>query len=553
VNDTMQTATRKEIARIVRSENTRLPAKAYGDIRLALVYPNSYRLAMSNLGFQTVYALMNRNPLSRCERSVVLESGEAVTLESGSTLSSFDVVAFSVSFELDYPNIVEILRRAKIPVRSEERQRHHPLILVGGAAAMLNPEPMADFVDVFVVGEAETVLDDLLCVLAENKGKDKAAVKESAAQLPGVYVPSLYRVELDETGALRADTPRVGVWGQGSGVRQARGEKPLSSCPGSASRPRISTFPHPGRRPSPPDITRFSTMSQVLTPDTVFGERVLIEVSRGCPRGCKFCAARSIYFPTRWRSAESVLGALRQGGFGNRESGIRNRIGLLGAAVGDHPEIEEMCLALAEEGADLSISSVRPDRLSPAVARALARGNLQTLTIAPEAGCESMRKEIGKPLSDTQLLECTRLVKDSGIPSLKTYFIVGLPGEKGEDVEGIVARVLELSSLIRVKVSISAFVPKPRTPYERLPMQSREYLKRTFAYLQRELRRIKGVTFAAASPRQSHLQAALSRGGRDMSRWLEEGFPSPRVVEEVACREIPDEELLPWDVVQEER
>ena len=518
----MQTATRKEISRIVRSENGAM-SKAYGDVRVALVYPNTYRLAMSNLGFQTVYALINQNPLSQCERSVLLDFPEAVTLESGSTLSSFDVVAFSVSFELDYPNIVEILRRAKIPPRSVDRQPYHPLIVAGGAAVMLNPEPIADFVDLFVVGEAETVLDDLLCTIAESKGKDKALVRENAAQLPGVYVPSLYGVELDEAGRLRAVTPL-----------------PHSSCPSWFIPPGA---PYPVRRNPPPDIGKFDTMTQVLTPDTVFGQRLLIEVSRGCPGRCKFCAVRAIYSPTRWRTAESILRALRQ------QFHREKRVGLLGAAVGDHPELEQICSALAEDGADTSISSVRPGKLSPALVRALARGNVQTLTIAPEAGSERIRGEIGKPLSDRQLLDCARLVKDSGIPSLKTYFIVGLPGEKQEDVEEIVARVFELSSIIHVKVSVSPFVPKPRTPYQRLPMQSLDYLKRTLAHLKKELRKLKGVAFTAASPRQSHLEAALSRGSRDLSLWIEQGFPSPRVVEERACREIPDGELLPWSII----
>jgi radical SAM superfamily enzyme YgiQ (UPF0313 family) len=284
-------------------------------------------------------------------------------------------------------------------------------------------------------------------------------------------------------------------------------------------------------------------MTQVLTPDTVFGQRLLIEVSRGCPRRCKFCAVRAIYSPTRWRSAENILRALRQ------QFHREKRVGLLGAAVGDHPELEQICSALAEEGADTSISSVRPGKLNPALVRVLARGNVQTLTIAPEAGSERIRGEIGKPLSDKQLLDCARLVKDSGIRSLKTYFIVGLPGERQEDDEEIVARVSELSSIIRVKVSVSPFVPKPRTPYQRLPMQSLDYLRTTLANLQKQLRKLKGVAFSAASPRQSHLEAALSRGGRDLSLWIEEGFPSPRVVEEFACREIPDGELLPWSII----
>ena len=547
----MQTATRKEISRILARENSRLPCKAYGDVRVALVYPNTYRLAMSNLGYQTVYALINQNPLSRCERSVLLDSPEAVSLESGSTLSSFDVVAFSVSFELDYPNIVEILRRAKIPARSEERQPYHPLILAGGAAAMLNPEPIADFVDLFVIGEAETVLDDVLRVIAQGRGKHKSQVKESAAQLPGVYVPSLYGVELGDKGILRPVRRRLGIGGPGAGGGEDRAGDASFSFPSSPSSVSLFFPPCPVRRNTPPEVRSFSTTTQVFTPDTVFGQRLLIEVSRGCPRGCKFCAVRAIYSPTRWRSAESVLGALRQAGFRNPQSAPRNRIGLLGAAVGDHPEIEEICLALAEEGADLSISSVRPDRLSPALARGLARGNVQTLTVAPEGGSEGLRKRIGKPLSNAQWLDCARLVKDSGIPSLKTYFIVGLPGERKEDVEEIAARVSELSSVIRVKVSVSPFVPKPRTPYERHPMRSLEYLKRTLSYLQKKLRGVRGVTFTAASPRQSQLQAALSRGGRELSEWLERGLPSPRIVEERACREIPDSELLPWHILQE--
>ncbi len=511
----MRATTRRQIEQLLSSETGTI-VKSYGDVRVALVYPNSYRLGMSNLGFQTVYALINANPLSLCERSFLLDENEAVTLESGSTLSSFDVVAFSVSFELDYPHIPEILRRAKIPPRTEDRDEHHPLVVAGGAAVMLNPEPIADLVDAFVIEEAETVLDTALSVVAEAKGKRKLALKEKLAQLPGLYVPSFYHVEVDEKGRPREVTVNGDV-------------------------------PYPVRRNPPPDIRRFTTATEILTPNTVFGDRLLIEVSRGCPRNCKFCAARLIYCPPRWRPASAIVSAV------NQKLHQKRRVGLLGAAVGDHPEIQQICTSLAEQGTNISISSVRPGRVTPALAQALAMGGVRTLTIAPEAGSETMRKHLGKELSDGELVECAQIIKDSGIQSLKVYFMIGLPGEKRDDLEQIVQRVAELSSVIRLKVSISPFVPKARTPYQRVGMRSMHYLASALSYLQKQLRKSRGVTFTATSPRLSLMEAVLSRGGRSISSWVETG-PAPfGQVEEMACRMIPDEEMLPWDIFADAR
>ncbi len=488
--------------------------KSYGDVRVALVYPNSYQVGMSNLGFQTVYCLINANPLACCERSFLFDEGEAVTLESGSTLSSFDVVAFSVSFELDYANIPEVLRRAKIPVRADVRWENYPLVMAGGAAVMLNPEPIADFVDVFVIGEAETVLDEILSVLAAGKGESKASVKERLAQLDGVYVPSFYRVEVDEKG-LR------------SGVKA------------------VKDAPYPVPKNPPPDIELFGAATAVLTPETTFGERLLVEVSRGCPRGCKFCGARFIYWPPRRRAASAVMNSVKE------KLGEEKKVGLLGADVGGHPGIEQMCSSLVEEGVEVSVSSVRVDRITPGLARTLAKGGARTLTIAPECGSERMRKDIGKELSNGELIECARIVKDAHIQSLKVYFMVGLPGEERDDLEQIVARVAELSSIIPVKVSVSPFVPKARTPYERVGMRSLGYLRSTLSYLRKELSRVRGVRLSAASPKESLMEGALARGDRTMSAWLERGFLPLKGVEELACRTIPDDEMLPWDIFED--
>lgn len=509
----MRASTRREIRRLLSSEKGTI-TKKYGDVRVALVYPNSYRLGMSNLGFQTVYGLINRNPLGCCERSFLFEEKEAVTLESRSTLSSFDAVAFSVSFELDYPNIPEVLRRAKIPPRSDDRGEDYPLIMAGGAAVMLNPEPIADFVDLLVIGEVETVLDNILSTLAAGNRKEKLRLKEEMAQLQGVYVPCFYQTEFDEKGRLR----EVKLTGD---------------------------VPYPVRKNPPPDIEQFDTTTEVLTPDTVFGERFLVEVSRGCPRKCKFCGARAIYYPPRYRSAEAIIAAVEEKLHGEK------RVGLLGAAVGEHPGIEQICDSLVEQGMNISISSVRPGKVSAKLARALSKGGVRTLTVAPEGGSEKMRRMVGKALSDEDLIECARIVKESGIQSLKVYFIVGFPGEERDDVEQIIARVAELSSIIRVKVSVSPFVPKARTPYQRTGMRSLDYLRSTISYLKKELRRMRRVSFSAGSPRHSHIEAALSRGNRSMSSWLESGTLPATELGELACRRIPDQEMLPWHILQD--
>ncbi len=505
----MRESTRREIQRLTRSEKGVL-ARSYGDITLVLVYPNSYRLGMSNLGFQTVYGLTNRNPLSRCERSFLLDSNEAIALESGLTLSSFDVVAFSISFELDYPNVIEILRRAKIPPRSSDRNDSHPLILAGGAAMMLNPEPLADFMDAIFIGEAETVLDSTLSSIAACKGKPGDSLKEELAHLRGVYIPGFYRSETDEHRRVREVTP-------------------------------IGNVPFPIPRNAQPDIETFDTTSEILTPNTVFGKSFLVEVSRGCPRRCKFCAGTTIYSPPRYRSARRILSAV--------ETKLRDekRVGLLGAAVGDHPHIENICAQLVEQGRNISISSVRTGNVSPQLAAALARGGTRTLTIAPEAGSEKLRRCIGKPLSNRELLQCARIAAAADIHSLKLYFLIGLPGEQPPDVEEIISRVAELSAIIRLKVNVSPFVPKPRTPYQRLGSRPLNYLKSTIHRLRKELRKLPGVAFSAGSPRQSLMETVLSRGNRSLAEYLETGHLSLQELERLACRTIPEDEVLPWN------
>ncbi len=444
-----------------------------GKLRVCLLYPNRYHLAQSSLGFQTVYHLLNLHPGVVCERAFLPEEEdlaemarrreELLSYESQTPVHTFDVVGFSVSYELDYLNVARLLRLAKLPPRAADREEHHPLVLAGGPVAAINPEPLAPLIDLFVVGEAEPVLPALLSVLQRNVGKREDSLS-AAAEVPGVYVPALLGSEQQEVAR-----------------QYAR------------------------------DLDEYPTHSRVLTPETEFGDLFLIEVSRGCARRCAFCVTPACYWPLRFRQAETVLASV--------ELGLkwRSAIGLVGAAVSDHPQIDEMATAIVARGARLSVSSLRADSVSPALLEALAKGGAKGLTIAPEAGSERLRAAIAKNITEEQILDTLTRAARAGMREAKLYFMVGLPGEGEEDVAAIPAlarRCLRETGLSHITVAAGAFVPKPETPYEGGAMLPVAELSRRLRFLREALRGERHVTLALESANWSYLEGALSRGDR---------------------------------------
>ncbi|MEI7638001.1 MAG: radical SAM protein, partial [Syntrophus sp. (in: bacteria)] len=352
--------------------------KLWGNsLNICLAYPNRYRTGMDSLGFQTVYSLLNQHPSVLCERVFLPDPGDEgffapgslslFSLESQRPLRDFDIIAFSISFENDYPNILKILDMARINLLSHERNESDPIIIGGGICVTMNPEPLADFFDLFLIGEAEEILPEFLSNLLRTR-KAKDAKKDNLLRLqknvPGVYVPSLYNV------SYRADGPI---------------EKMV---------PIDASLPRNIKKQWARDIQTFSTETVISSPDTDFGTMFLTEVSRGCSRSCRFCAAGYLYRPSRFRKRENLEKSIRRG----LETG--GKIGLLGTAVSDHPELIDICRYILSRQGKIGAGSFRLDQLTSPLLELLKEGGIETLALAPEAGSQRLRDLIRKGIQD---------------------------------------------------------------------------------------------------------------------------------------------------------
>ena len=443
---------------------------AFGRLGVALVFPNTYSLGMSNLAVHALYRLINAHPAFWCDRAFVWHDGRAVAMETGRSLADFDVVAFSIAYELDELDAVELLRRAGIPPRAADRDARRPLVVCGGVAPSLNPEPMAPFVDLFLLGEVEATLPALLHAIADAPDRD--ALFDRAAGIGGCYVPSR-----DEAAPARA---RV-----------------------------LDLEAHP-------------TTSAVITPYTEFADCFLVEVSRGCSRACRFCATRGLYGPARTRSADSILESVRGG------MRLTDRVGLVGAAVADHPEADRLFEALPQMGAKVSVSSSQVDRITEALLRCLAASGQRTVTIAPETGSEGPRRTLGKRIADDEVIRCAEMSRRHGMRFVKLYFMVGLPGETDEDFSAIVELATRVAKVLPTKVALSPFVPKPYTPLVNAALPAGNELRKRLRRLKQALRRIGNVTVTAGSVVEARVEAFLSLGGREVADVLEQGLGALR-------------------------
>jgi radical SAM superfamily enzyme YgiQ (UPF0313 family) len=493
---------RKKAQALLADEEGTIRKDWGGKVTVALVYPNTYAVGMSNLGFQTIYWHLNQRPDVVCERVFLPDhedqaehartDAEPLSLESGRPLSDFHLVGFSVTYEGDYINVVRLLRAAGIPVRAEERRPHDPVVLMGGVCAFSNPEPVAPFMDLVAVGEGEELVHEL--IEGYRAAPDREQFLAGAGAIQGVYVPRHYAVDYAPDGTIASVAPG-------------------GDLPPIVAKRRLR------------NVNAFETISLVKTPHAEYGHMALVEVGKGCGRGCRFCLEGQVYRPVRHRSVASLretIGKLA------KES---TRIGLVGACVSDYPWIGDLMDVVDEAGLELSISSLRADSLSDKLVASLARGGHRTLTIAPEAGTERLRGVIRKAISDEQILTACDMLRRHGIPNLKCYFMIGQPTETTDDVEAIpalAARMLERLRVLdahghpfgRLTLSISSFVPKPWTPFQWARFDGADSLQRKLEIIKRGARRLGTVRVLHENPREASLQALLARGDRRVADFI---------------------------------
>jgi radical SAM superfamily enzyme YgiQ (UPF0313 family) len=512
-----------------------------GKLGVALVYPNSYRLGMANLGLHAVYRIVNDDAAALCERVFLPdETGvEPRSVESGRPLSSFDVVAFSLSFEEDYGNVLALLDRAGFPLRQADRGGRFPLVVAGGIAVQINPEPVAPFFDLLLVGEAERLVApfvERVRALAAA-GAERGALLRDLATLPGSYVPSLYEVEY-------ADTRAGAEWVTRFAPREGAPERV--------------------RRVYVEDLRRTPTSRVVDSPDAQFGDLWLTEVARGCLWGCRFCAAGFVQRPYREVDLETLRAEARKG----IERG--QRIGLVGPDTSDYTGLDALTCGIGQAGGTFSPSSLRVDAITPELSRRMAEGGERSVTIAPEAGTERLRRVVNKDFTDDQIVQAAENAISQGMQHVKMYFMCGLPTETDDDVLGMARVAIRIREEVmvpwarkrgrmgRIGLSVNPFVPKPWTPFQWAPLAPKDAIDAKRRLLEKTLRP-KGIDVELLSPREAYLQTLLSRGDRRCADLLELAHAEtggdlraalrrwPHDPDFFVHREAGTEEVLPWD------
>jgi radical SAM superfamily enzyme YgiQ (UPF0313 family) len=497
----------RERAREMLSREVGYVKKPHGGrLRVALAFPNTYFVGMSSLGFQTVYRLFNDLEDVVCERVFLpgrqelreqLDSGAALlTLESQTPVREFDVLAFSVSFEWDYTNVVSMLRLAGLAPRAEARSKHDPLIVVGGAVTFVNPEPLALFADVIAAGEGEVLVPAL--VSAINTTQSREELYGRLVESRGFYIPSFYDVRYEEDGRIAAFDV-----------------KPGSKAPAVVKKAAVKS----AERLDPP-------ATSIFTPDTEFGSRFLIEVVRGCANLCRFCWAGYNYLPVRAFPADRILELARAARAHSAKAG------LVSIALCDHPEIERILNGLLDMGYSISPASLRLDDLTPPIVELLRRSGERSITIAPETGSDRLRRVINKTVTNEEILEATELIFAGGMENLKLYYMIGLPTETEADLEAIRDLTVQMRDVMmahargrgrvgRIVGSVNPLIPKPGTAYQWLPMEDPAITDRKGKRLRQMLSGIDNVYFNIKSERHSYYQALLSLGDRRVAPAIE--------------------------------
>jgi len=517
---------REKIDRLLSREKGTIYKDPGGRINICLVYPDTYHIGMSNLGFQGIYTLLNRRADVVCERAFLpddeemseyIRTGtEMVSLESKRPLNRFDIIAFSVSFENDYPNIPLILRLSRIPfLRKVRREGVYPLLIMGGICAFFNPEPLSEVFDICFIGEGEEMLEEFLDLYKVSK--DREGLFREAMKIEGLYLPEFYEITYDNKGVHR---------------------RALSGAPEVIKRRRVKDINNPAFRAS------------IITPDAEFSDMCLVEVMRGCPWSCRFCVTGFVYKPVRKKDLTHIIEDIRS-------LPEAKRYGLIGPSLTDYPDIKEV---LNLEGVEFSITSLRAGKKSAEII-GLLRG-VKSVSIAPEAGTERLRKVINKRITEDDILESSSLLLSEGIENLRLYFMIGLPTERDEDIDGIVdlvRRIRESNTGGNIILTISTFVPKPFTPFQWHPMEAIETVKERLKTIKKGLKNLRGVKVFHDVPKYAYMQGLFARGDRRIGMvlegmlytrdWKRASLEKGIDVEDYLFRQRERDEEFPWDFI----
>ncbi|HQG30488.1 MAG TPA: radical SAM protein [Deltaproteobacteria bacterium] len=491
-----------------------------GRLSVALVYPNTYFVGMSNLGLHTMYRVLNAHPGIVCERFF---TDFERSVESSRPLREFQVVSFSVSYELDWVNMLHILKSNSIPLLSKDRP-NGPIVLAGGAAATINPEPVAEVLDACFLGEGEPLADALQNAFSQSTGRGEFLERLQKTQ--GVYIPEL-------------TTPVY----EGDAIRGFEGKRPGISV--------VEPFEDPG-------------YSVILTNRTVFADMFLLEIARGCPYRCKFCTAREIYSPFRPVDVSNLKGVFEKASHSGK------KLGLVSTSLNNHPQLSTILSEIDSMGLKIAPPSLRLGMISDDLLHYLKESRVGGVTLAPETGSDSLRSSLGKVVSNEAILDdVTSLVK-SGIRDIKLYFMVGVPGEEPADIDAVidlVKRIRQVFILVskgnrrmgKVSVSINTMVPKPHSRYERVGMIEPAEAKKRIRKIARGLSSQSNVSVSFEGPKWAYLQGMIARGdrrvldvlarmaGEPQSKWQGILKEWPRNPDYYALRERNADEVLPWD------
>ncbi|MBS6863795.1 radical SAM protein [Veillonella sp.] len=479
---------------LYKDEDSRVTVNPHAGQKVAIVYPNTYFVGMSNLGLHIIYEEINLRNDSVCERIFLPEKKELeaydktktplMSVETQRPMHQFDVVAFDVTFEMDYFHIPLMLRHGRVPIMGKDRTEFDPIVIAGGPCATFNPEPFADFIDAFIIGEGEGIVSRVLDIIRDGKmeGLDRHTILRQLADISGVYVPSLYVPIYSEDGEFKGYDIAEGV---------------------------------------PKTIKRHFEMltsggeTVVATNYTEFGAMYIIEVARGCGRHCRFCMAGYCFRVPRVRP----LDILKEGV--ERAEKLGKKVGLMGAAISDYPEVDELVNYIRSKDMRYSCASLRADSLTQAVVDGLADSGQKTITIAPETGSERLRRVINKGISEEHLQNAATLSAKSGIQHMRLYIMIGLPTETDEDIEAVVglaertqAHMEKVGCKGRLTLSINPFIPKPFTPFQWMAMDNQKVVEKKLQYIKKALQKNRRIEVLVESPKEAYIQGVLARGDR---------------------------------------